>query len=320
MLHYIYFYIIVFIIIIGILFTPFIIGENKDKSDKNNIKIHKEDILWSKGLDELSEYQFASTEKLSSKREIINTIKKSKNYIWIRLGTSSESDIYMFEKNMKHIVEEFILVTTDGDRSMPSDIDKDIVDSILSNNKLKGWYTQNYDGTDKRLKPFPIGLDLHTNPNMLNMLKNIRITIPEKIPKIFCDLHLSRENNLKFNNERGRVYDILKHSENVEFLKERISQDNILGKYKEYDFVISTHGNGLDCHRTWEILYLGGIVITKTSSLDELFKDFAVVIVKDWDECLDFDNLALWKEIYSKHTDLKYIDEKFSYKNWLRNI
>jgi hypothetical protein len=55
-------------------------------------------------------------------------------------------------------------------------------------------------------------------------------------------------------------------------------------KQKQYAFVVSPQGNGLDCHRTWEAISLGCIPIIKTSELDSLFDDLPVWIVKDWSE------------------------------------
>ena len=49
-----------------------------------------------------------------------------------------------------------------------------------------------------------------------------------------------------------------------------------------YAFVASPHGNGLDCHRTWEALCLGCIPIVKTSPLDDLYEGLPVLIVGEW--------------------------------------
>jgi hypothetical protein len=54
--------------------------------------------------------------------------------------------------------------------------------------------------------------------------------------------------------------------------------------YKRYRYGFSTHGNGLDCHRTWEMLFYGMIPIVKTSSLDVLYRDLSVVVVSKWSE------------------------------------
>jgi hypothetical protein len=51
-----------------------------------------------------------------------------------------------------------------------------------------------------------------------------------------------------------------------------------------YAFVVSPHGNGLDCHRTWEALALGCIPIVKSSGIDPLFDELPVWIVKEWSD------------------------------------
>ena len=51
-----------------------------------------------------------------------------------------------------------------------------------------------------------------------------------------------------------------------------------------YRFVLSPHGNGLDCHRTWEALILGCIPIVRTSALDPMYDGLPVLIVKNWSD------------------------------------
>lgn len=65
-------------------------------------------------------------------------------------------------------------------------------------------------------------------------------------------------------------------------------------KKGEYAFSVSPHGNGYDCHRTWEDLILGMIVIVKTSPIDHLYDGLPVVIVRSWDEITPA-NLAIWR-------------------------
>ena len=46
--------------------------------------------------------------------------------------------------------------------------------------------------------------------------------------------------------------------------------------------VLAPRGNGLDTLRAWEALYLGRVVVTKNSTMDPVFADLPVVILKDW--------------------------------------
>ena len=87
----------------------------------------------------------------------------------------------------------------------------------------------------------------------------------------------------------------------------------------EYAFSISPRGNGLDCHRTWEDLVLGCIVLLKTSSLDPLYEGLPVVIVKNWSEITE-ENLALWLEEYGDAFTNPSYREKLTRAYWINKI
>jgi hypothetical protein len=58
-------------------------------------------------------------------------------------------------------------------------------------------------------------------------------------------------------------------------------------------FVLSPAGNGLDCHRTWEAMYLGAIPIVKEADWPFRNYDLPVLMVNDWHELQDI-HLADW--------------------------
>ena len=305
----------IFLFLIAILFL-IIIGSNKNKEYELN-------FLWSKGLKNKTEYSLKKTKSNAEKNELKDLIENSKDYLWIR-----SSDIKTFSEVLHYLNKDIILVTGDGDNSIPEELEENIIKKIISNKHIKKWYTQNYTKNNfKKIKPYPIGLDLHTKRDsllgffttsdpykMLNDLNYINGN-EKKHQKIFCDVHLSTYD--RFNNERARVRKILKKIDYVDFLNYRTTQYKVWKKYNQYQFVISAHGNGLDCHRTWEAIYLGAIVIVKTSSLDNLYENLPVVIVKDWDECKNIENLKIWKDKYLNKTDKKYLEKFFKYDYWL---
>jgi len=156
---------------------------------------------------------------------------------------------------------------------VPSELRTDTVSIILNCPNLKAWYTQNYDGfSHPKLAPFPIGLDLHTpretgGPktlvDLIRSLRNRRPPIEGQPLRAFCDLNLSL-----CCRERYEAVTALLSCSHVDFINKRVSQKSIWERYAYYPFVLSTSGNGLDCHRTYEALYLGSIVIMKHSPLD----------------------------------------------------
>lgn len=297
--------------------------ENKDFESPTKDKFN---FLWSKGLSEKNDYTLKKTGIVSSKEIILNQMKGDK--IWLR-----PVDLDIFSKNLNILTNDVILVTSDGDQSIPSDIKKNIFNEIINHPKIIKWYAQNYDGSvkNKKLKNYPIGFDLHTTRTIfgiptnlfttnvskkINYMLSIRKNFSSKKDKIFCDVHFTKHSN--FNNERQRVEDILYKSKNCYFLPYHIGQNSIWDKYSSYKFIISVFGNGLDCHRTWEALFLGAIVIVKKSSLDPLYKDLPVVIVDDWDECLDKNNLKKWENKYSKLTNYDHLNKFFKYDHWIK--
>jgi len=286
------------------------------------------DFLWSKGLKEKDSYCLRHTEKRATQKEINDISKKPGDIKWIR-----SCDIETFSKSVDFIKDEIILVTGDGDLSIPEDIDIEAVEKIVNCKKITKWLTQNYtlNNYDK-IKPYPIGFDLHTfrgyssydinrlsaffvsnNPEKTyKRLKSLKIPEKRKL-EIFCDVHL-----LITHPDRKEVYDMLKDEPHFKPLKGRVKIETLWEKYREYQFVISTKGNGLDCHRTWEIIYNGGIVITKTSSLDSLYENLPVVIVQDWEECKDVRNLEIWKEKFKNMTSKEYLEPFFKYDYWIK--
>jgi hypothetical protein len=63
-------------------------------------------------------------------------------------------------------------------------------------------------------------------------------------------------------------------------------QEMWLRHQAEYKFAFSPAGNGIDCHRTWEMILIGVIPILRSTAIDSVFdslrEEGAVLIVDDW--------------------------------------
>jgi len=80
----------------------------------------------------------------------------------------------------------------------------------------------------------------------------------------------------------------------------------------QFQFVLSPHGAGLDCHRTWEALLLGCIPIVKRAKINDLFSDLPVITVEDWSQI----NSSFLTHA-SKELELKNINrEKLLMRYW----
>jgi hypothetical protein len=223
---------------------------------------------------------------------------------------------------------KIILVTGDCDTSMPN---IDNFDSFINDNRIIHWFSQNLIKKNKKLSQIPIGLDYHTIYDNLkhkwdkkrtpleqeNILKSII-----KKSKPFYNRKIMAYSNFHFNFKNAKYgYDrkdaIDNIPENIVYYEDtEIPRNDSWNKQIEYAFVISPHGNGLDCHRTWEALLLGCIPIVKTSPLDGLYDELPVLIVKDWNNV----NKKLLLDTIEKFKKIKFNYQKLELKYWTDKI
>lgn len=312
---------------------------------KSSSEDKKKDLsyLWSKRVFTVNHYNVSGTEIRADKNTIRKQVKSAKDVLWIRNSSHNKNvstDLDLVPDFLDLIEESVILVTSDGDRPVPSSYSDDVVGKILSSPKIKKWYTQNYDKSviHPKLGFYPIGLDMNTKArvggSMFDVFKsplevrlrklNYYLDVREKYKnskknKIFCDSHLSITHP-----RRKEMYEVLKHNKFVVFQESRVPYKGIINKYAQHRFVLSPRGAGLDCHRTWEAFLLGSIVITESSSLDEMYikNDLPVVIVKNFNELNDVteDQLEVWYNQHKSKTYKNVILTKFKPEYWIKEL
>lgn len=288
-----------------------------------------QNLIWSKGYLN-NKYSKKNTEYASNKYEIIQMIETIDNVIFVRNGSRKNvTDLNIFANNLLQLTKPCILITSDGDRPVPSSYDENTCRKILNNSNIIKWYTQNYDKSiiHPKLNYYPIGFDLHTNKwlikNSISEKIKFMIDCRNKSPtnkrisnKIFSDTHHSITHPI-----RSKIYNIIKNNPIFELTKKPKSFMDITKDYNNYNFVISPRGNGLDCHRTWELFLAGVIIITITSPLDDMFinNNLPVIILKDINELnsITLDKLNEWYEININKTDINNIFPKLTYDYWI---
>ncbi|OYV02428.1 MAG: hypothetical protein CFE26_22180, partial [Verrucomicrobiales bacterium VVV1] len=197
--------------------------------------------------------------------------------------------------------------------------------------------TQNLDGTcpHPKLHPLPIGLDFHSIANYGKwgewpappelqeawLREVIARTKPnrERLLRVHADFHLSKPNHSHPWETRGEIQRQLSGHPDIAFQRFFLRRRWLWREKARHAFVISPHGNGLDCHRTWESLVLGCIVIVKRSPLDPLYEGLPVVIVEHWDE-ITKDKLRLWHEQHRDAFDRPEVQEKLTNRYWIDRV
>ena len=226
--------------------------------------------------------------------------------LWIRLSSSKRSDVaWLAELLISDAVSSpypFILITTDGDNTPETSCPSKQFYFLLKHAQIVAWFSQNCNTNHPKLHPIPIGFDLHSSaikrshfaifsaPSTLFMRESIQVLsvlkatrAPSRQKSILYDMGSSSHP------ERQMVANILrKRPSHIHSLKKRIAVPKIWQMYCSHEAGISVRGNGLDCHRTWEMLFLGMVPILRkqNNAFDNLFKGLPVVLVDDWEELL----------------------------------
>lgn len=264
----------------------------------------------------------------------ISSIKTLINY---NIPLLRENDtIYICSSAMKHFIITllpkinipFKLVSGDCDETVPYDLfDKNQFEEFISNKYLIHWYSQNNVIIHPKITTIPIGMDYHTianhnhewGPKMSPIEQEKQLIEITREPfynrKIMCYSNFHFFMTTRYGSSRkDAVRSIPK--ELVYYEPHKLARLESWKNQVEYAFVISPHGNGLDCPRTWEALILGCIPIVTTSPLDILYKDLPVLIVKDWNDITQ-ELLHTTVEDFKSRT---FNMEKLTLKYWMNII
>jgi hypothetical protein len=231
---------------------------------------------------------------------------------------------------LNQIDSSVVLVTGDSDESIPYDIfNEQDFNAFISSPKIIHWYGQNMTVEHPKMTNLPIGMDYHTlsagsmswgeqmtpveqERELLQIKEEFENQQIQKMLLCYSNFHIDNNYNKKFLQDRkdciNSVPKDLVYAEET-FVRRNVSWKNAI----KCQFVLSPHGGGLDCHRTWEALCLGCIPIVKKSSIDPLYKDLPVLIVEEWSD-INTQLLIQTVERFSKKENVFNYDKlKLSY-------
>jgi hypothetical protein len=240
--------------------------------------------------------------------------------------------IKLLKNTIDSIRFQFTLVSGCGDYTNPNDFFDSHDDFLhfIQNEKITRWFSQNCLIEHPKITKIPIGLDYHTlfdryyywgeqatpieQENELIEVKNKTIPFWEREPKCYSNFHFIDYGNI-FGYTRNDVIKTVP-KELVYYEPTQIRRLETWINQSKYAYVISPFGHGLDCHRTWEALILGCIVIVKTSPLDCLYKDLPVLIVNEWYDI----NEELLKKTIVEFKETKFDYNKLTLEYYINEI
>lgn len=148
---------------------------------------------------------------------------------------------------------------------------------------VKKWFAINPIINNPNLIAIPLGLKTHEQPYLephymtewfSYNIERLRSTKKEK--NIYCNWNPT-------NDSRNSIKDIL-ISKNISITYENnIPFNDYIEEMSRHKFVISPPGNGIDCHRTWEALYVGCIPIVIKHPIYDSW-NLPIIQVRDYSE------------------------------------
>jgi hypothetical protein len=247
--------------------------------------------------------------------EAIQKINSSiQDYIKVYIQTQ-----YINEFSYKiHLLQKpVIIVSGHGDYTIPNDIPQ--FQEFINHPQIIHYYAQNCVLiSHPKVSQIPIGMDYHTLQNrehwwgakqsakdqdaQLIQIRNESSPFYKRKMACYSNFHFVDYGN-KFGYSRKDVIDAIP-KELIYYEPVQIDRKQSWKNQSEYAFIVSPFGNGLDCHRTWEALVLGCIVIVKKSPLDPLYEGLPVLIVEEWTD--------ITKELLEKTIQV-FCSESFDY-------
>jgi hypothetical protein len=186
----------------------------------------------------------------------------------------------------------------------------------LPKNVEKIWcQNYNYIETD-RIKSLPIGLErVRWFPDQKKQKVLYQaITDNTKSDLVYMNF------NPGTNPQRQTIFDQLN---NKPFITQKMvgnggDYTTYINDLKSHKYVISPPGNGIDCHRNWEAIYLGCIPIVLDSHFNRnMYEKLPVLIVKDYD-LNEKELLDRYDEIINKNQNIDIINKKY-WENEIRS-
>ncbi len=168
-------------------------------------------------------------------------------------------------------------------------------------------YSNNLIGNQKDITPIPLGLErrAYRSAGVIRHFKKGYSIDPSNRRIDFLVAWNDETNSM-----RKKYRQLFIKSEKGLVINRRMHPRSIHKLMRKSLFVPSPAGNGLDCHRTWEALYLGAVpVVLKSEFCGD--STWPVLVIDQWDEIIKLSRPDM-EELYLSMRKSKYEALEFS--------
>lgn len=265
------------------------------------LKMELKDFVTGERIQEIAHVTYFGTtnDNIPNQLKNTNTVIRDKSDFYLK---EDENIVYVyghdlelfFRETFPEIDKPIKLISHNTDYPVDSKFIQ-----YLDDEKLIHWYAQNAVLDHPKLTPVPIGIANKQWPhgNLENLLSVVKLR-PGKENLIYKNFDVGTNINV-----RTRINHIT--NANKIFMDQNWPHTEYLARLSKSLFVISPPGNGIDCHRIWEALYVGTVPIVERNSAFRNFTDLPILFIDRWEDVtIDFAKSQI-TTFYNKLYDLK---------------
>jgi hypothetical protein len=202
------------------------------------------------------------------------------------------------------IKHKFILITHNSDLYSGQE------NIIINNPYLLKWFGQNMKPVieSNKLEGIPIGLEnrqwIGWKHDICKMYKN-----ENKINNVYF--------NFSTNTNPSARIPFMNYCVNKNFqINDKVEWKEYIKTLSTYKYCFSPEGNGVDCHRIWECIYVGCVpIVIKNKVLTDYFENLPILWINSYDDI----NLDLLEKSYKSVINNKDV-EKITLTYWKNRI
>jgi hypothetical protein len=191
---------------------------------------------------------------------------------------------------------KYICICREGDDPFIDDIADDFP-------CVKYWFAINCESLRDNVEAMPFGQSIGSTQRTTGSIAEInRLIATEKM--IDNEIFVCFSDN---DPDRAKAKEILR-GKSFATVSENLPMGKFFNNIYRHSFMVSPRGNGIDCCRTWETLYLRSYPIVKRHTVYNHFSDMPIAFVDDWSE-IDAEWIAKQKQaLIYKSAERAYLE------------
>ena len=220
-----------------------------------------------------------------------------------------------FARALPRLRARFFLLTHLRDMRIAPD-NRD-VRRLLDSPLLLHWFGINVDCVHPKLTPIPIGVNFAAARDVFNVSRYRAALPPAELayslfgiganqrcrpgsPRSACARRkvLAQLQRNGVSNLSAKVLQHIRAGADI-----KIPRAEYLERQLGCKYIISPQGNGIDCFRTWESLYLGRSPVVHRNNMSGLYEGLPVLVVDDWEGVTPALLEAGWREMARRRYD-----------------